>query len=49
MIPLIVRSREYAWVAGRTFTGPYAFQLAHNYVLMQYGLKYHTITVGDWR
>lgn len=30
---LIVRGHEYVWVAGKTFTGPWAWSLAHNYVL----------------
>lgn len=45
MIPLIVRSHEYAWVAGLTFHGPYAYSMAHNYVLQRFGLKYYTLTV----
>lgn len=33
MTYLIIRSTDYAWVNGVTFTGPCAFSMAHNYVL----------------
>lgn len=41
---LVVRSGEYAWVAGMTFTGPCAWSMAHNYILAN-GWKYEVLHV----